>query len=83
MCVALAWRRLLFWSFGADHTYVEHSAACHRLCTLGKEAKIGFPPFIKDVCCIYALMSRTSYGILCSRWSTLWGIKGWKKHTKT
>ena len=39
--------------------------------------------YISEAIVLYALMSRTSYGILCSRWSTFWGIKGWKKHTKT
>ena len=39
MCVALAWRRLLFWPFGADHTYVEHSAALPSALHPGKGSK--------------------------------------------
>ena len=83
MCVALAWRRLLFWPFGADHTYVEHSAALSSALHPGKGSKNRILHHLSRTSVVYALMSCMSYGILCSRWSTLWGIKGWKKHTKT
>ena len=43
MCVALAWRRLLFWPFGADHTYVEHSAALSSALHPGKGSKNRIP----------------------------------------
>ena len=43
MCVALAWRRLLFWPFGADHTNVEHSAALSSALHPGKGSKNRIP----------------------------------------
>ena len=48
---------------------------CHQLCTLGREAKVGFSPLYQNDFS-YVSLNRTMYGILCSRWSTLWGILG-------